>query len=260
MRGSADYGKYRPEGLRPGWPSFAPRPPCASASRAEGLTSRRTPKSGAVLNCTIDKYAYASLDVRADGSRRTRAHSLDYNFSLDYGPHTEFIYDGRLDLVTAALRVLRPNGGQKGSTDSLELFLHSDAPPGTGLGGSSSMCVALVGAFQLYLREWWSHYEIAELAYRIERRELGVQGGRQDQYASAFGGFNFIEFGRDRVTVHPLRVPQRCSTSSPSASSSATPERATSPTTSSNGRRRATRRAARRPSKRSIGRSSSHSR
>ena len=137
-------------------------------------------RGGAVLNSTIDKYAYASLDVRADGSRRTRAHSLDYNFSLDFGPHTEFIYDGRLDLVTGALRVLRSNGGQKGSTDSLELFPHSDAPPGTGLGCSSSMCVALVGAFQLYLREWWSHYEIAELAYRIDRRELDFQGGRQD--------------------------------------------------------------------------------
>ncbi len=165
-------------------------------------------RGGAVLNCTIDKYAYASLIIEPDGRSRTKVHSLDYSLSVDYpGDRQAWAYDGKLDLVTAALKVLRPGQPRKEHSDSLELYLHTDAPPGTGLGSSSTMCVALVGVFQHYLREWWSNYDIAELAYRIEREELGVRGGRQDQYAATFGGFNFMEFGRERTIVHPLRVP-----------------------------------------------------
>jgi D-glycero-alpha-D-manno-heptose-7-phosphate kinase len=116
------------------------------------------------------------------------------------------VYNGELDLIKAALRVLRPQDPSGAGAESLRLFLHSDAPPGTGLGGSSAMCVALVGAFQQFLHEGWTSYDIAELAYRIERTELGITGGRQDQYAAAFGGFNFMEFGRDRTIVNPLKI------------------------------------------------------
>ncbi len=164
-------------------------------------------KGGAVLNCTIDKFAYASMQVDKDGQGRTRVRSLDYNLTVDYERGSHLVFDGKLDLVKAALRILQP-GPDAGQTtaDSITLALHSDAPPGTGLGSSSTMCVALVGAFQKYLREPWTAYEIAELAYRIEREEMGVRGGRQDQYAAAFGGFNFIEFNGSTTIVNPLKI------------------------------------------------------
>ncbi|HTT34656.1 MAG TPA: GHMP kinase [Thermoplasmata archaeon] len=163
-------------------------------------------RGGAVLNCTIDKYAYATLRVAGAPNGSTRVHSLDFNIDANYEKPQDLIYNGELDLVKAALKVLRGDEGV--APDRLiELFLHSDAPPGTGLGSSSTMCVALVGAFQRYLREPWTPYEVAELAYRIEREELGWHGGRQDQYAAAFGGFNFIEFLPGRTIVNPLKIP-----------------------------------------------------
>ncbi len=164
-------------------------------------------KGGAVLNCTIDRYAYATLEAFPDGGGAVEVESLDYNVTVNYQKASDFVEPtGDLDLVQAALRVLRrpANGGS--TTDRLKLFLHSDAPPGTGLGSSSTMVVALVGAFQQYLREPWTSYEIAELAYEIERREFGMKGGRQDMYAAAFGGFNFMEFLGDRTVVNPLKI------------------------------------------------------
>lgn len=163
-------------------------------------------KGGAVLNCTIDKFAYATLSIRGSDAGTTRVHSLDYNLSASYDRPEDLIYNGELDLVKAALKVLRPSPENGGDGSDLELFLHSDAPPGTGLGSSSTMCVALVGAFQQYLKPAWTDYDVAELAYRIEREELGIRGGRQDQYAAAFGGFNFMEFHGKSTIVNPLRI------------------------------------------------------
>lgn len=163
-------------------------------------------KGGAVLNCTIDKFAYATLTSREEGDGSMHVHSLDYDLKAEYERPEDLVYDGELDLVKAALRVLRPRGDNGRSVDSLELFLHSDAPPGTGLGSSSTMSVALVGAFQAYLKEPWTPYDVAEIAYRIEREELGIKGGRQDQYAATFGGFNFLEFHGKTTIVNPLRI------------------------------------------------------
>jgi D-glycero-alpha-D-manno-heptose-7-phosphate kinase len=163
-------------------------------------------KGGAVLNCTIDKFAYATLKHDPEGVGGVTVHSLDYNLSINYERPDDLTYNGELDLVKAALRVLYPVGSSELPKGSLELFLHSDAPPGTGLGSSSTMCVALVGAFQRWRHQPWTSYQVAELAYRIERVELGFRGGRQDQYAAAFGGFNFIEFGRETTIVNPLKI------------------------------------------------------
>ena len=163
-------------------------------------------RGGAVLNCTINKFAYATLAAIPDGTGRASLHSLDYSLSVNYDRGAQMTYNGELDLVKAAVKSLRPTEPDRRALDSLELFLHSDAPPGTGLGSSSTMTVALVGAFQHYLRTSWGPYDIAELAYRIEREELGLKGGRQDQYAAAFGGFNFMEFERGRSIVTPLRI------------------------------------------------------
>jgi D-glycero-alpha-D-manno-heptose-7-phosphate kinase len=163
-------------------------------------------KGGAVLNCTIDKFAYATLETVPGAGAGTSVESLDYNQTINYRKASDLLYNGELDLPKAALKVLRPPSTNGHPNESLRLFLHSDAPAGTGLGGSSAMCVALVGAFQRHLREPWTLYEIAELAYRIEREELGLKGGRQDQYTATFGGFNFMEFGRTRTIVNPLKI------------------------------------------------------
>jgi D-glycero-alpha-D-manno-heptose-7-phosphate kinase len=163
-------------------------------------------KGGAVLNATIDKFAYATLSASGTKEGSTLVHSLDYNLTANYERSDDLTYNGELDLVKATLKLLRPPNGPDSKQESLELSLHSDAPPGTGLGSSSTMTVALVGAFQHYLKEPWTLYEVAELAYRIEREELGMKGGRQDQYAATFGGFNFMEFNGRTTIVNPLRI------------------------------------------------------
>jgi D-glycero-alpha-D-manno-heptose-7-phosphate kinase len=163
-------------------------------------------RGGAVLNCTIDKFAYVTLEGQSKPNGGTTVESLDFNLRAKYERPSDLFYNGELDLIKAALKVLRPPGSAAAANEALHLFLHSDAPPGTGLGGSSAICVALVGAFQHYLKEAWTSYDVAELAYRIERTELGITGGRQDQYAAAFGGFNFIEFTGARTVVNPLKI------------------------------------------------------
>ena len=154
-------------------------------------------RGGVVLSATIDKYAYATLIPRRNG--RVRVESLDYDVVAKYEADRRLPYDGELDLVKAVVHTL---GGQEG----MDLFLHTDAPPGSGLGSSSAMVVALIGAFNRWLGRSMGEYEIARLAYQIERVELGVPGGWQDQFAATFGGFNYIEFLGNDIIVNPLRI------------------------------------------------------
>jgi len=158
-------------------------------------------EGGCVLNATINKYAYGTLRPREDN--QIRIESLDFGISVNYDVDEELIYDGKLDLVKAAIKKLE---GQ--DSTGFDLFLHSDAPPGTGLGSSSTVMVALVGLLKEFKNMPLTDYEIANLAYIIERKELGIKGGLQDQYAATFGGFNFIEFLKDRVIVNPLKISQ----------------------------------------------------
>ena len=158
-------------------------------------------EGGCVLNATINKYAYGTLRPRKDG--QISIESVDFGMSINYNVDQELVYDGKLDLVKAAIKKL---GGQEST--GFDLFLHSDAPPGTGLGSSSAMMVALVGLLKEFKNMPLTDYEIAHLAYVIERKELGIKGGLQDQYAATFGGFNFIEFLKDRVIVNPLKISQ----------------------------------------------------
>lgn len=156
---------------------------------------------GAVLSTTVNRFAFATLRP----SDNIQIHSVDYGVTVSYRIDEEFTSSGALDLASAVVNHFRRIGAL---TEGIELFLHNDAPPGSGLGSSSAMVVAIVRAFGEYLRLPLDPYAVADLAYRIERIDAGQTGGRQDQYAAAFGGVNFMEFHLDRNIVHPLRLPQ----------------------------------------------------
>ena len=160
-------------------------------------------RGGAVVNATaITRYAYVTL--APNGTRDIRLRSLDLgddvSYSLDDGDD-ENVFG--MDLARGVARRL----GVDARGEGFDLFTHTDCPPGSGLGASSTMTVALVGAFDRWLGLGLTRYDVAKLAHDIERDDLGIHGGRQDHYAAAFGGFNFIEFDRDRTLVNPLRVP-----------------------------------------------------
>jgi D-glycero-alpha-D-manno-heptose-7-phosphate kinase len=158
-------------------------------------------EGGCVLNATIDNYAWGSLRPRSDN--RIRIESVDLGVSLECSVDSELNFDGHLDLVKATILRL-----QAQNSHGFDVFLHSDAPPGSGLGSSSALIVGLVGLVKEFKNLPFTEYEIANLAYQIEREDLRIQGGHQDQYASSFGGFNFIEFYGEHVIVNPLRIHQ----------------------------------------------------
>ena len=112
-------------------------------------------------------------------------------------------FDGQMDLVKGVLKRFELD---KFRTEGFDLFVHADAPPGSGLGSSSTFTVALIGLFRELLGLPITSDGMAKLAYDIERNDVGIKGGRQDQYAAAFGGFNFMEFNGEEVVVTPLRL------------------------------------------------------
>jgi len=126
--------------------------------------------------------------------------SLDYDVVADFKVSQKLVFNGEMDLAKGVIRRLHHDSG------GFDLYTHSDAPPGSGLGSSSTMVVALIGAF----REWrmipLAEDEIAFLAYEIERKDIGIKGGKQDQYSAAFGGFNFMEFEGGQAIINPLRI------------------------------------------------------
>lgn len=156
-------------------------------------------RGGAVLSATIDRYAYATVEA---ADELITVESLDYDVSIAYALDEEFVYDGQLDLAKAVIARFRAEHGLGG----VQVRLHNDAPPGSGLGSSSAICVALAGALAAHVGVDLDPHSLAELAYLIEREDAGIKGGRQDQYATAFGGLNFIEFGRDATCVEPVHV------------------------------------------------------
>lgn len=156
-------------------------------------------EGGLVLSATINRYVYGALRPRQDG--QINIESADYGMELTLGVAEAMVFDGKLDLVKAAIRKL----GDR-NTGGFDLFLHSNAPPGSGLGGSSAVMVALIGLLKEFHGMALTDYDVAHLAYVVEREDLGIKGGLQDQYAATFGGFNFIEFSGERTIVNPLRI------------------------------------------------------
>lgn len=157
------------------------------------------------MNVTIDRYAYAFIGPSEQGA--VTFQSIDTGEEEHFDPASDTIpVDGPLRLLKGVYaRVVREF--LKGQQVPLRISVCSDAPPGSGLGSSSTMVVALVQAFAEHFSLALGEYEVARLAYEIERQDLGLAGGKQDQYAATFGGFNFMEFqAQDRVIVNPLRV------------------------------------------------------
>jgi D-glycero-alpha-D-manno-heptose-7-phosphate kinase len=152
---------------------------------------------GAVLSATIDHAAHVTLTSRDD--RQVRIRSLDLGHLVEYHLEAGPVYDGVMDLAKAAIERI-------GVATGVDVDIASDAPPGSGLGGSTALVTACVGALALLEDRRYSASEIAALSYAIEREDLAISGGWQDQYAAAFGGFNLIEFEAQGVSVRPVEL------------------------------------------------------
>ena len=160
---------------------------------------------GAILNASISLYAYAHLELTGDETIILEAKDRNEEVVLPF--QQTLPIDGTLDLHKGVFNRIQKDYGwpYKG----FRLTTYSDAPAGSGLGTSSTMMVAILGAFNELLKLPLGEYDIAHYAYEIERIDLALAGGRQDQYAATFGGVNFMEFYKDdQVIVNPLRIRQ----------------------------------------------------
>ena len=157
---------------------------------------------GAVLNSTIDRYAYAFIEPSPDHHLHFAARDLLIDERLE--PTEAGVAGARLAIHAG---VWRRMAAQVPGLPPLRITTYVDAPAGSGLGSSSALVVALVEAFRTRLGLPLGLYDVAHVAFEVERIDLALAGGKQDQYAAAFGGTNFIEFlAHDRVIVNPLRI------------------------------------------------------
>ncbi len=158
---------------------------------------------GAILNATISLYAHAGIETLPGNEIILRAE--DRNEEEQFAFQHELPVNGTLDLLKGVFNRVSKDYGipQQG----MRITTMADAPAGSGLGTSSTVVVAILGAFVEMLRLPLGDYDIAHYAYEIERNDLKLAGGKQDQYAATFGGVNFMEFEADnKVIVNPLRI------------------------------------------------------
>lgn len=161
---------------------------------------------GAILNATISQYAMASIEPLPDGGGII-VEALDRKEQQCLESNSQLPIDGKLDLLKGVYNRIQKDYGIPQQSFRLSTFV--DAPAGSGLGTSSTLVVAIIGAFVEMLKLPLGEYDIAHYAYEIERKDLCLAGGKQDQYAATFGGVNFMEFyGGDKVIVNPLRIKQ----------------------------------------------------
>lgn len=158
---------------------------------------------GCILNACISMYAYATLIPNESG--KIVFISEDRKEVSEVKTEKVLPYNGTLDLIKAVYnRVLKEFNIE---AFSFEITTYVDAPAGSGLGSSSTLVVAVLKVFTEYLRLPLSEYDIAKLAWSIEREDMKLSGGLQDQYAATFGGFNFMQFhDNQKVIVNPLRI------------------------------------------------------
>ncbi|MES2679095.1 MAG: dehydrogenase [Bacteroidota bacterium] len=158
---------------------------------------------GAILNATIDLYAYASLEPLDNGKIEFVIDGSEKSLNLDAAAELEVVKD--FELFIGVYNRIVKQFDLKPLSFRLTSFI--EAPQGSGLGTSSTIVVSLIGAFKEWLNLPLGNYDIAHLAYEIERIDLKMAGGKQDQYAATFGGINYIEFfGGDKVIVNPLKL------------------------------------------------------
>jgi D-glycero-alpha-D-manno-heptose-7-phosphate kinase len=159
---------------------------------------------GTVLNVAINRFALTTIEPRRDGVVRFVSHDLNEEETV--GAASELPTDSGLRLHRALYnRIVRDF--RAGEPLALTLTTSVECPKGAGLGASSALLVSMIGAYRTWLGLPLGDFEVAHLAWEVERRDLGLTGGRQDQYAATFGGVNFIEFAAgDRVIVNPLQL------------------------------------------------------
>ena len=158
---------------------------------------------GAILNATISLYATAHLQIL--NSPQVILVAADRKEKETYPFESTLPLTGKLDLLKGVFNRIQKDHGIP--VPGLKLTTNVDAPAGSGLGTSSTLVVAVIGAFTEMLGLPLGEYDIAQYAYEIERNDLQLAGGKQDQYAATFGGFNFMEFyANDKVIVNPLRI------------------------------------------------------
>lgn len=161
---------------------------------------------GAILNATLSLYAYATIELLSEN--KIILASVDKNTEELFNWEPSLPVTGTLNLLKGVFN--RINKDYKLKEQGLRLSTYMDAPAGSGLGTSSTLVVAIIGAFAEMLRLPMGEYDIAQYAYQIERKDIALAGGRQDQYAATFGGVNFMEFYSDeKVIVNPLRVKEQ---------------------------------------------------
>jgi D-glycero-alpha-D-manno-heptose-7-phosphate kinase len=154
-------------------------------------------RGGCVLNTTINKYAYCTITPRHDCTMSVHSSYYGrYETPLDGGP---LKLDGNMDLIKAVTNHFEVKAG-------FDILIESDAPAGSGLGGSSTMIVAMISAVSNWLGTEMDCDDIAKLAYQLEREDIGLKGGKQDQYAAAYGGFNLMDIDADGVRVQKLKI------------------------------------------------------
>lgn len=161
---------------------------------------------GAILNATISLYAHATIEPLDE--KKIIIQAIDRNETEEYDWNTELPINNHLDLLKGVYNRIQKDYGIKEQGFRLSTFV--DAPAGSGLGTSSTLVVAIIGAFTEMLKLPLGEYDMAHYAYDIERNDLRLAGGKQDQYAATFGGVNYMEFyDGDKVIVNPLRVKQQ---------------------------------------------------
>ncbi len=158
---------------------------------------------GAVINATIS--LYINCNILINFSNKITFESLDGKLKSEYDISNKIEYDGKLDIFKAIYNKIHKKFYPK--IISFHLSTYSEVPSGSGLGGSSTLVVSIVTALIKLYKLSLNKYEIAELAFEIEREDMGIIGGQQDQYAAVFGGFNLIEFNKDKsVKVNALKL------------------------------------------------------
>lgn len=162
---------------------------------------------GAILNATINMYAYTTLEPTDDG--KVVFEAPEKYLREEHEAAEQLDTDGYFVLQKGVYNRIVKQFTHKPMSLRISSFV--DAPAGSGLGTSSTLVVSILGAYVEWLKLPLGEYDIARLAYEIEREDLQMTGGKQDQYAATFGGFNFMEFFADRVIVNPLRVRNRYS-------------------------------------------------